>query len=355
MTRLGRKKIVVYTPTYSRSLGIRYRVDMMVKALEPAYDVKVIGDSGTKEDLIRALYGSIGSRLVGKRFVWELLGERISRAVLAERPDAAILVTDMTAGAIPRLKKNGIASVLSVEDLTPEWLGGKASRGYFDRLACYSNAADGVISVSERLSDKLLGAGISSAVVPPGLERILCEKEAAVIRSSSLSLINSGRLYFDEEYAALAAVCKSLGNRYSVWAYSGGKIPSQFKSVLSEVKWYCYARVSDALSEASKHPIGMIIRFRAHRPTRIFFHASLLQPILAIGNQWAAEVLREGIGVKVDPGNAREGLEEIFRNYEFYVSNIFDYAKRNLIENAYAPLMGILRKALGEDPKGDLD
>lgn len=341
-----RNKVVVFAPTYSRSLGIMYRVNMIVEALKQHFEVRLLTIGGSNEPLLRSLYGAVGSRLLEMRTVWEIIGEVISRRIIAERPDAAVLVTDVSAGAIPILKRSGIPAVLSIEDLSPEWLGRKPTERYFEIMREFCHEADGVIAVSEQLKKRLLREGINSSVSPPGIRKILFHPKDASSRLSSRSILNAGHLRFKEELEALNKACESLGNSFRVWSYCKGSPPGPLAR-LPNIRWYCYPSLDDAIADFRRRPLGMIVRFRAHCPTRIFLHAALLQPVLAIGDRWVDDVEREGIGIATSPQEAKTAVERLAMDYDRYVSKLMGFAQRNLLENAYSPLIGMLEGSMG--------
>ena len=86
----------------------------------------------------------------------------------------------------------------------------------------------------------------------------------------------------------------------------------------------------------------MIIRFRAYNPSRLFFNASMLQPIIAIGNDWVDEVRDKRIGVASEPSRVYEAAESIMADYPSYVGAMERFASENLLDKAYAPLIRMI-------------
>lgn len=170
----------------------------MKKALEGQFEVHLIRDK--KENALRRVYRSLGSSLLPHKWMWEQAGERIAKVILSEKPDAAILVTDVTAGAIPFLKKEGILTVLSIEDLSAEWLKIANEKAIYQILQSYATLSDAVIAVSGKLQQKLFDIGIEAKVVRPGLEKIFVSPQEAIEREKGPQiLLHSGQIQFEEE------------------------------------------------------------------------------------------------------------------------------------------------------------
>ncbi|MCQ5376419.1 MAG: hypothetical protein NO516_00025 [Candidatus Methanomethylicia archaeon] len=171
-------KVVIYTPAYNKSSGMKYRVNMMSKALSKRFDVKILVDE--RESMLRGLYKTIGPSLLSKVWIWDGVGKSIANKIVKLRPDAAVLITDVAASAIPFLKSAGIRAFLSIEDLTPEWLSMDDPDPFNSVFCRYAEKADGAVSVSFSLKEKLLSMGIRSEIVPPGLERVLIDRDEAI-------------------------------------------------------------------------------------------------------------------------------------------------------------------------------
>ncbi|MDI9643823.1 MAG: hypothetical protein QFX35_01240 [Candidatus Verstraetearchaeota archaeon] len=337
-------KVVVFTPTYHSSPGIRYRVDMMLEALRSRYDVRIL--KGDQEKAFRGIYRILGPIIIGQKPVWDLIGRRIAKQVMQARPDAAILITDVTAGAARYLTSKGVATFLSIEDLTPEWLGGTPSDGYTRMLRSLTESTEGVIAVSQGLREKLLSMGIDSCVVPPGLDKVVMSEEESLNRMiKGVSLVSSGKLQFKEEEQAFLEVCRRIDS-IELWSYDQGRLAKRLKRRLRHVRWYSYPTLGDAIGELRQVPIGLLVRYRASCPTRIYLHASLLQPIIAIGDGWTGQVAHAGIGVVTKPEGVLESINGICERYARFVSNVKRFAGENLLEKAYKPLLDMLDSAL---------
>jgi hypothetical protein len=334
-------RVVIYAPTYQKSPGIRYRVDMMHEALSSRFEVTTFIDR--RESVLRSAYRLMGPTMLPHRWSWERTGERISGMISEEKPDAVILVTDVTAGAIPSLRKRGITTILSIEDLTPEWLGLKDKAPVFKILESFSSQADGIIAVSESLKNRLQSLGIRSEVVPPGIRSTSITPNEAVLRvSAKPALLNSGQIQFEEELDAFRKVASSAANSYGLMSYDFGRYAEKLKAEFPGIAWYNFPSPEDAVPYLKRCPVGLIIRFRAHCPTRLFYHASMLQPIIGIGDHWTSEIESNSIGVVCNPEEVTDAMNRILGDYEAYVQATLSYVGRNSLEKAYAPLIKML-------------
>jgi hypothetical protein len=334
---------VIYTPTYSNSQGIAYRINMMKKALEPKFEVQVLSDN--RENVLRFAYRLLGKSLLTHKLTWDKLGERIADLIISQKPDAAILITDVTAGAIPFLKKKGIFTVLSIEDLSTDWLAITNKEAFFQILSSYSNLSDEVIAVSSSLQRKLQVIGIKAKVVKPGLEKIFADPQEAIDRKKNPHiLLNSGTIQFKESKLAFEQAFGELTRKYFVKSFGRGKFVNGLRQKFPTIEWYDYPTSKEAIQNLKNCSIGIIIRFNAHNPTRLYFHASMLQPIIAVGNDWTLEVEENCIGVVSEPEKSIESVERIVTNYDFYVKNIRSFAEANVLGKTYAPLLDVLEQ-----------
>ena len=335
------KKVVIYTPTFSRSAGTRYRVEMMQKALSGSYNVQLICDK--EEVLLREIYKLGGPYLLSHNIAWKKAGKRIANIVAKESPDVAILMLDAAAGAIPQLQSQGIRTILSVEGLTPEWLDARNSSQIYRIFTSYAKQADGNITVSHQLRERLSSMGIESAVIPIGLGKIRISREEALARlSRPKAILHAGQIQFKEELDAFGSVASALAGKCPLWSYSFGRYAERLRQQYPGISWYNYQSEEDAVGEISKIPIGLIIRFRAYSPSRLFFNASMLQPVIAIGNDWVDEVKDKRIGVVSEPSHVYEAAESIMADYPSYVSAMERFASENILDRAYAPLIRMI-------------
>lgn len=343
MTSQEKVKVVIFTPAYNKSSGIKYRVDMMARALSKKHDVEILVDE--KESVLRKLYWHFGPSFLSKAWVWERIGKTIAKNIVRLKPGAAILVTDVAASALPFLKTNGVKAILSVEDLTPEWIGMAEASSFYSLFCDHAKVADGVISVSLRLREKLLSMGIRSETVPPGLERIYVNSEEAIERGRAKSpVIHSGQIYFDLEYESFKKAATQLLGSFDLISYSAGKYEKKIKGAIPGIKWYNFKSTEEAVAALKGSAVGLVVRFHAHNPTRLYFHASMLQPIVAIGDNWTNIVSDTGIGTIASPTEASEGVRKILDDYPRYIRSMERFAANNLLEVAYDPLIRMLER-----------
>jgi hypothetical protein len=308
---------------------------MIKKALEGQFEVKVLCDRN--ENALRFAYHLLGPTLLTRKQTWDRVGERIAKIILREKPDVAILITDVTAGAIPLLKRANVKVILSIEDLSAEWL--KIERSHFCRiLSSYACNANHIMAVSKELHDKLLDLGIESIVVKPGLEKIIVDINEALERRSSRILVNSGQIQFPESKIAFEKILSQVVDKYEILSYSGGKFAAKLQRKFPAVDWYNYPSYNEAIETIKKGSIGLLVRFRAHNPTRIYFHASMLQPVIAVGSCWTNEITDNSLGIVVDPLQVQDSIDDIFENYHTYVKAVESYANNNTLPKAYEPL-----------------
>jgi hypothetical protein len=72
------------------SPGIKYRADMMRKALGERFQVQLLCDR--EENILRKMYRLVGPALLTRKWVWDRLGERIAKSIIREKPDVAVLL-----------------------------------------------------------------------------------------------------------------------------------------------------------------------------------------------------------------------------------------------------------------------
>ena len=336
-------KVAIYTPTYLKSPGTRYKVDMLRSAVARRHDAILVCDRS--ESHLRFAYRLLAPSLFSRRSTWERVGRRISGQVLEEKPDAVILITDIAAGALPFLKESGVRTILSIEDLTSVWLKMSDPGPFLKHLRYFSGSADGIITVSDDLKGKLEKIGIPSQVVPHGLERIYVTEEEAlgrIGRGSSASVLQAGQVNFLEEKKAFEASITPIAKKYPVFSYSFGKYSQKLREEFPSLTWYDLPSPEEAITRTKSCSVGLVIRYNAERPTRLFYHASMLQPIVAIGGGWTKEVEGRSIGISSSPEGALEAVDKIVSDYAMYVKSVKAFAEQNLLERAYAPLMKML-------------
>jgi len=338
------KNIIIYAPTYSKSPGTRYKINMMKKTLQKDYNVKIVIDK--REEIFRFLYAFISPILLNYAWSWNKIGKTIAKRIIDENPDIAIIVMDITAGAIPYLKEKGIKVILSVEDLSWEWLNIRNKKDFQSNFQRYANMSDLIITISESVQKKLSKLGIKAIVTPPGLEKIyVTYDEALNYFNSNISVLHAGKIQHTDEAYAFNIIANKLKEKYRLKAYLSGKYSKNFKNKLNWIDWYNFSTPYEAINYLKSCRIGLIIRYRANNPSRIYYHASMLQPIIAIGGEWTQEIKRYKIGIPVEPNNIHQAIDYISDDYYNYLYNIYKFAKSNLIDRIYAPLTNFIKNS----------
>jgi ribose 5-phosphate isomerase RpiB len=317
---------------------------MMKKALEKYFLVDLLIDE--KETILRTFYHSLGFFMLKHEWAYKYAGKRIAKKIINNKPDVAILLMDVSAGAIPYLKEKGICVILSVEDLTAEWLNLENKEKVLSFLEKYAVLSDKVIVISNELQTKLAKIGIKACVVPPGLEEIYVDFDYALDRLNGFeSILHAGKLQFKEEVESFYRVVKQISEKYKLKSYFvDGKCYRFLKEQFPFIEWYNYPSAEVAATHVRDCFAGLIIRFKTHNPARLYYHASMLQPVIGVGDTWLSAITRNKIGVISTPNNVLQSIETILNDYQGYVNNVYKFAKKNTLENAYSPLIRFLHE-----------
>lgn len=317
---------------------------MMKTALQKHFSVDLLIDE--KETMLRTFYHSIGSYMLHYKSVYKYIGKRIAKKIINKKPDSAILLIDATAGAIPSLKKEGINVVLSIEDLTAEWLNVKDKEKMLCFLKTYTALSDKVIVISEDLRAKMAEIGIDADVVPPGLEEIHVDLDYAFDRlDKSQCILHAGKLQRREEKQNFCTVAKQILGKYKMKSYlADRKRYSSLKEKFQSIQWYNYPSAKEAIWHIKDCFAGLVIRYKTHMPARLYYHAAMLQPVIGIGDTWLSAITRNKIGIISTPHNVLQSIERIINNYKDYITNVYRFAKKNTLENAYSPLIQFLNE-----------
>jgi len=209
----------------------------------------------------------------------------------------------------------------------------------------YAFLADLVISNSEILQKKLLKLEIESIIISIGLEKIYVSlQEKLNCLDSEISLLHAGKLQHKKEFLAFSKIAEQLAGRYNFKSYQSGKYKNLLVRRFKWIDWYNFPSSDKAVNHIKSCIIGIIIRYKAHNPARLYYHASMLQPIIAIGDYWTTEVKKNKIGIVTEPENIDQDINIILNNYKTYLCNINKYAKENLLDKAYDALINFIQK-----------
>ena len=286
--------MAIYTPVYYSSLGTRYRVDLLAESLA-AHGLEVRLVIGQREGILRGLYQKLAAKLLTKPGTWSWLGRMIAREVEAQRPDIAITVSDVTAGAARFLTEAGIRTIVSVEDFTSSYHrrlreDPRSALRVEGILREELGHAAAVITPAYSLSDALESElGVSSVTVPIGLHQNTTEAEAEA--RPHRWAIHARPVRGEREAHVLTELAGRLSERgVGTIALRAGPRAGAVRGV----EWYRFESPGSAAAYGQKAFLGVIAEYRpAYTLSSLYFHASLLQPILALGDgPWTGEARR---------------------------------------------------------------
>ena len=325
-------KVALYTPAYNSSPGSQARVDLIRKSLEMAghKTILIVGH----EPQLQTAYHVLGRRLLRLEGTWKVMGKIISRAICKQRPKAAIMFLDVCASAIPYLKKCGISTILSIEDLTPEYkhYDLKSSQKFYQILSKYAEQADAILSSSYTLSKRLERLGFKAIPTPIGLEPYVSLDEA-LVRLNPPLLLHAGQLNAEWKIRVLLF----LASNYKMIVHNFGKLADKLNH--PNIEKYREPTVRKAADIVKRAHMGLILeKRRAYTLTRLYFHLSLLQPIIAEGyGPWIDEAIC--LGLNLYPLNV---IEEIIENYGKHVKECAEMQKKLAIPHVHKALLSLL-------------
>jgi len=278
-------KVVIYTPTYWRSPGTQYRIDMLLESLTAnAFKTQLVVG---RESALRALYRRLSSMLLDKRKVWDVVGKEISRSITRLKPDYAILIHDVTACASKYLEKENIKTVVSVEDLTTRYVPSirknaeKAKRINAILCECLQQAWK-VITPSYTLTDHLSSmCGVEAVTVPVGLKPFVSYEEA-INRPLPVKIAHTRWLKHPANYAELLSFIQA---RKDV-TFLVHSIGSAKRIREPNVVKYRFDKPQEAIPYLSQAHYGLIVELSDHYTLSTFYyHMALLQPIIGKLNE----------------------------------------------------------------------
>ncbi|MGB9810070.1 MAG: hypothetical protein ACPLSA_08560, partial [Caldanaerobacter sp.] len=270
-------RTILYTPVYYTSPGTQARLDLVRKSLQMAGHKTVLITG--HETWLQNIYHTLGERLLKLENIWKIIGKYIVKAVYKQKPEAVILFLDVSAAAVPYLKRSGIYTILSIEDLTPEYKSydSKAANKFYQTFVKYAEQADIIISPSYTLSKRLEQLGLKAITVPIGLEPLVSLKEA-LARPFPPILLHSGQLNMQRK----VEIILSLANRYRLLVHNFGNLAAMLHH--PNVIKYRGTTLEEVVSIVRQVHVALILEYRrAYTLSRLYFHTSLLQPIVADG------------------------------------------------------------------------
>jgi hypothetical protein len=349
-----RARVLIYTPTYSRSKGLQYRLRMLTKTLqENGYDVALYKDK--QENVLRTLYTYTARYLLQVRRTWTYLGNSIGNKVLKSkpRPDIVFLTTDVCSGAVKVIKSYGIKVVLLLEDLSVDWMNihGFARRKILDNLTHFALEADVIITPSESFSKRINEElGLHSIPIPPGLELQIAEDDAKkrmhAYKSEKTRILHARQLVTEQEAKLLSIIARRLNGFAEIYALKAGRYHSKVEK-RDNVIWYHYQSVDEAIKYLKHCHIGLIATSRnAPTFTSQWFYFSLLQPVITITNNYVDDTV--WIPLEEFLNNPQRLLNEIsglMAAYDWNIERLMRVIKSKYIRHkAHEPLVKILSK-----------
>jgi len=330
-------RIIMFTPTYVRSPGTQARINLIMKSLKiSGFKTELVV---SRESTLQRIYHKFGEELLVRKSVWNIMGYLISRDILKYGPDAAILFLDVSASAIPYLKREGIKTILSIEDLTPEYKNYRegTSEKFYQLLKKACEEVDAIICSGYTLAKRLKEIDLDAIPVPVGLE-IYTRIEEAICRSSPPTIVHSGQLTLQRQIDIIS----ELANKYTVMVHDFGILSGKLRNGRNIIKYRAKSPEEGARIVQPAH-IGLIIEYKkTYSLNRLYFHTSLLQPIVAEGNgPWVEEARQLGV-----PLYRIESIEELFHNYEKYVKELSVIQRKLAIPFVHKPLLKLLESIL---------
>jgi len=325
--------IVLYTPVYYTSPGTQSRVNLIRESLEmTGYKTTIVTG---RESQLQNVYHTLGKKLLTKEITWKIIGKMIFKSIYRQKPKNVILFLDVSASAIPYLKKHDINTILSIEDLTPEYKNydQKASEKFYQILAKYAEQADAIISSGYTLSEQLKRIGLRTIPVPVGLKPYVSLKEA-LARSPPPIILHAGQLNIQRQLDVIL----SLARRYKLMVHNFGKLASNLNH--PNIIKYRELTPEKAMRIIKHAHIGLVIEYKkTYSLNRLYFHTSMLQPIIAEGEgPWIKEA--HHLEIRLHP---LEAIEKIAENYEQHVKECAQTQKKLSIPHIHKPLLNLLQ------------
>lgn len=273
-------KVLIYTPTYWKSPGTQYRIDMLKESLSQAgIDVFV---KISRENILRNLYKIFSHYLLLNKKTWIIIGKKISTEIAKYRPTYAILVHDVTACASKYLEAMGIRTIISVEDLSARY----NSKIYYNfkrryyiiniLCECLKNAWK-IITPAYTLSSEISAlCGVDVITVPIGLKPYV-DFEMAVRRSFPIKIAHvrwlKNHYNFDELIKYIHSNKNVIFFIHNIGLVKNINAPNIIK--------YRFKRPEEALDFLSRAHYGLIIEYGDfYTLSTFYYHLSLLQPMI---------------------------------------------------------------------------
>jgi len=162
----------------------------------------------------------------------------------------------------------------------------------------------------------------------------LMRAREALSRSSNLPIIlHAGQLNTQRQIEVIL----DLAGKYRLMVHDFGKLADKLSH--PHIEKYREPTPEKAMLVAKQANIGLIVEYKkTYSLNRLYFHASLLRPIIAEGcGPWVEEA--NYLGIKL---HQLSTVEEIIENYDQYVRKCAETQKRLAIPNIHKPLLSLL-------------
>ncbi|MEM2506811.1 MAG: hypothetical protein QXF61_07220, partial [Nitrososphaeria archaeon] len=198
----------------------------------------------------------------------------------------------------------------------------------------YANQADAVISPSYTLSKKLQHMGLKVIPVPTGLEPHISFEEA-LARQYPPILLHAGQLDIQRKIKIIT----DLAHKYKILVHDFGGLANKLNH--PNIEKYREPDLNKALKIVKKAHIGIVLeRKKTYSLTRLYFHVSLLQPLIAEGcGPWINEA--NNLGITLYSLNT---IEEIMGKYDQHVKKYVEAQKKFAIPKVHKPLLDLIIK-----------
>ena len=277
------QSIVIYTPTYYESPGTQYRVDKLVESLK-LFGKKCHLVVDERSNTLRLTYRFLSPYLFMKERTWIKVGEYIANRIIKYKPDAAILIHDITAAASKFLESKGIKTIVSIENLTtlyhPKIKNDKYKVEIFNKLLYkYLCFATKVITPSFTLTQYIKDMfDIDVETIPIGLKPYVTYKQA-LERKPPVKIAHTRWLKTKQDLGILINYIRSNPNKLFLIHDIG---VSRRINEPNAIK-YRFSEPDSAANYVAQAHYGLIIESGDHFTlTAFYFHMALLQPMVMV-------------------------------------------------------------------------
>jgi len=326
--------IVVYTPTHYESPGTQYRVDRLVESLK-LFEKKCLLVIDERSKALRLAYRFVSPYLFMKEQTWIKVGERIANKVIKYKPDAAILIHDITAAASKFLESKGIKTIVSIENLTtvyhPKIKKDKHKVEIFNKLLHkYLCFATKVVTPSFTLTQEIKDTfGIDAETVPVGLKPIVTYMQA-LERQPPIKVAHTRWLKTEQDLDILIKYIRNNPDKLFLIHNVGISRRINEPNVVK----YRFPDADSAASYVAQAHYSLIIESGDHYTlTAFYYHMALLQPMVMVISL-RLEKEAKLLGLKITKDFPLDYISE--------VKSLKNIREKFVIPNVHRPIIKIL-------------